>query len=268
MKSSILNKIVLAKREEVSFRKEIYSEELLTISKYFSLPCRSLTKQLSVPDSSGIIAEIKRKSPSKGDFRQLIHVPELAKGYESAGSSALSVLTDSTFFGGMNEDLEEAKSATNIPILRKEFIIDAYQIVETKSIGADAILLIAAILSKDEIQAFTNMAQQLGMEVLLEVHSREELRKIPENIDLIGVNNRDLKTFETILNTSKTLIPHLPESALKISESGIRSAEDIQFLRSLGFRGFLIGEHFMSQNDPAQACKELIQSISLQIPVS
>lgn len=268
MKASILNKIVLAKREELSFRKEMYSEESLTNSKYFNQPCRSLTKHLSASESSGIIAEIKRKSPSKGDFRQLIHVPELAKGYESAGASALSVLTDTTFFGGMNEDLEEAKSATSIPILRKEFIIDAYQIVEAKSIGADAILLIAAILDKDEIQAFTQLAQQLGMEVLLEVHSRDELTKIPENIDLIGVNNRDLKTFHTSLNISKSLIPHLPESGLKVSESGIRSAEDIEFLRSIGYRGFLIGEHFMSQNDPAQACKELIQSVSSQIPVS
>jgi indole-3-glycerol phosphate synthase len=268
MKSSILNKIVLAKREELSFRKEMYTEELLTNSKYFSQPCRSMTTHLSAPDSSGIIAEIKRKSPSKGDFRQLIHIPELATGYESAGASALSVLTDNTFFGGMNEDLEEAKSATNIPILRKEFIIDAYQIIEAKSIGADAILLIAAILSKDEILDFTNLTHQLGMEVLLEVHSVEELTKIPENIDLIGVNNRDLNSFNTSLNTSKSLIPQLPESALKISESGIRSAKDIQFLRSIGFKGFLIGEHFMSQNDPAQACKELIQSISSQIPVS
>lgn len=268
MNASILNKIVIAKRADVALKKQLYPEKMLTESRYFKLPCRSMTAHLSASESSGIIAEIKRKSPSKGDFRQLIHVPELAQGYESAGASALSVLTDNLFFGGMNEDLEEAKSATNIPILRKEFIIDAYQIIEAKSIGADAILLIAAILSKDEIQTLTNLAQELGMEVLLEVHAKEELTKIPENIDLFGINNRDLKTFNTSLNISKSLIPYLPESALKISESGIRSTEDIQFLRSIGFKGFLIGEHFMSQNDPAQACKELIQSVSSQIPVS
>ncbi len=268
MKASILNKIVEAKRTDLALKKQMYPEKMLTESRYFKLPCRSMTAHLSASESSGIIAEIKRKSPSKGDFRQLIHVPELAQGYESAGASALSVLTDTTFFGGMNEDLEEAKSATSIPILRKEFIIDAYQILEAKFIGADAILLIAAILSRAEIEAFTSMAHELGMEVLLEVHFMEELAKIPKGIDMVGVNNRDLNTFETNLNTSKSLIPHLPESALKISESGIRSAEDIQFLRSIGFSGFLIGEHFMSQNDPAQACKEFIQSISSQIPVS
>lgn len=257
---NILDKIVAHKRQEVAERASLYPPKLLEKSPYFQTPCVSLRHYLTRPDKSGIIAEIKRKSPSKGDINPYVSVERTSIGYMQAGASALSILTDTHFFGGKNEDLTLARQMNYCPILRKDFTIDEYQIVEARSIGADAILLIAAILSPEEIQRLAAFAKSLGLEVLLEVHNEAELTQSPlESVDLIGVNNRNLKDFSVDLQTSVKLAPLIPAHCLKVAESGIHQPEDLLMLKRAGFNGFLIGERFMKTASPEKACAQFIQ---------
>ncbi len=261
---NILDEIVAHKRTEVQHRKELYPTKLLETSLYFSSPAVSLKKYLLRKDKSGIIAEIKRASPSKGVLNKHVSIERTSIGYMQAGASALSVLTDAKFFHGSSDDLKAARKFNYCPILRKDFTIDEYQILEAKSIGADAILLIASVLSPDEIKRFGIFAHSLGLEVLLEVHSGEELARslsAADTVDIIGVNNRDLQSFSVSLETSERLASDIPSGMVKISESGIRTAQDVHRLRSAGYQGFLIGEQFMRHSRPEEACRAFVREI-------
>jgi indole-3-glycerol phosphate synthase len=260
---NILEQIVAAKRLEVQERKELYPRKLLERSAFFNTPTLSLKSYLCRKDKSGVIAEFKRKSPSKGLLNPYASVERTSIGYMQAGASALSVLTDQHYFGGANEDLGVARKFNFCPILRKEFIIDEYQILEARSLGADAVLLIAAVLTPGETAAFAAMAQSLQMEVVLEVHDEQELQSIACDVDIIGVNNRNLRTFETSIKTSLALAALIPGSQTKISESGITSPEVAAELQKAGFDGFLIGEQFMKHSRPDEACKDFIAQLNL-----
>lgn len=256
---NILEKIVEQKKKEVAERKSLYPIKLLEQSIFFSSPTVSLKKYVLRKDLSGIIAEIKRKSPSKGVINPYVSIERTSIGYMQAGASALSILTDKEFFGGSNDDLMVARKFNYCPILRKDFTIDEYQIIEAKSIGADAILLIAAILDGQQQKQLASFAHSLGLEVLLELHTKEELNPdLFSKVDLIGVNNRDLKTFEVSTDVSKRLSKLIPGGIVKISESGISSPETIHELRQFGFDGFLMGENFMKHGRPEIAAKEFI----------
>ena len=255
---TILEKIVAHKKKEIDNKKSLYPTKLLEKSIYFDTPVVSLKKYILREDKSGIIAEFKRHSPSKGDINPYAKVEEVSIGYMQAGASALSVLTDEAFFKGKNADLTEARKFNFCPILRKDFVVDEYQIIEAKSIGADAILLIAECLEKQELAALAKLAKSLGLEVLMEIHSQEQLNKICPDLDLIGVNNRNLKTFEVSTQTSVDLFPHIPADFVPISESGISHPDTIKALKAVGFQGFLIGEHFMASSNPGRACREFI----------
>ncbi|HVA98820.1 MAG TPA: indole-3-glycerol phosphate synthase TrpC [Bacteroidia bacterium] len=258
-----LQTITAHKIKEVQEKKSFYPIKLLEQSIYFKSPCVSLKKYLLRDDLAGIIAEFKRKSPSKGFINKYVDVEKTTIGYMQAGASALSVLTDATFFGGKNEDLTTARKFNFCPILRKDFIVDEYQIVEAKSIGADAILLIAAVLEKDQINKFCKTAFNLGMEVLLEIHDEKELEKINAEIQIIGINNRNLKTMEISLQNSFDLINKLPVETVKISESGISNVQQIIQLKEAGFRGFLMGEFFMKNSRPEEMCMKFIKEIKV-----
>ncbi len=259
-----LENIVAQKRKEIAERKSLYPLKLLEQSIYFATPTISLKHYLKRSDKSGIIAEIKRKSPSKGDINPFVSVERTSIGYMQAGASALSVLTDNEFFGGSNEDLVVARKYNFCPILRKEFIVDEYQLIESKSIGADAVLLIAAVLSPQDVKRFCELAHQLQLEVLLEVHDRDELEKNPDvQVDIVGVNNRNLKTFEVDIHTSIELLKHIPDGIVKISESGIDSPATAARLRAAGFDGFLIGETFMRASRPEVAAREFIRELNM-----
>jgi indole-3-glycerol phosphate synthase len=259
---NILEEIVAHKQKEVAERKSLYPVKLLEKSIFFETLPVSLKKYLLRPDKVGIIAEFKRKSPSKGMINAYVSVERTSVGYMQAGASALSILTDAAFFGGKNEDLTVARKFNFCPILRKDFVIDEYQIVEAKSIGADAILLIAAVLSPQQIQALAAFAHSLGLEVLLEVHSKEELdRSLPALVDAIGVNNRNLKDFTVNINQSKELAASIPDEFVKVTESGISQPETIIELEKFGYKGFLIGETFMKNSRPEKACAELIEKV-------
>jgi len=261
---NILEKIVLEKRKQVEEDKLLVPLELLEKSIYFKRECQSLKEFIVRDDKSGVITEIKKKSPALGAINPEINVENLAAAYTLAGASALSVLTDKKFFGGCNADLIAARGNTTIPILRKDFMIDEYQIVEAKSIGADIILLIATILTKEEIAQFTELAYKLGMEVILEVHAVHELEKVYKNVDVIGVNNRNLETMQIDIVTSKSMSKLIPSGFIKISESGIENTEILLELKKFGYNGFLIGSHFMKYADPGKACAEFIQQIDKQ----
>lgn len=260
---NILDEIIAHKHKEVANRKSLFPEKLLEQSIYFGSKTVSLRKYIQREDKSGIIAEIKRKSPSKGVINQHVSIERTSIGYMQAGASALSVLTDEKFFGGKNEDLTTARKFNFCPILRKEFVIDAYQILEAKSIGADAVLLIAACLEPNEIKELAKFAKSLGLETLLEVHNKPELdNSLNEYIDLVGVNNRDLKTFEVTIHTSLELVNHIPDSFVKVSESGISQPEAIQQLKEAGYDGFLMGERFMQSSRPEKACAQFIEQLN------
>lgn len=260
---NILDKIIANKRKELEERKAQVSIAVLEKSELFSKPNLSLTKFLRDPHKSGIIAEFKRKSPSKGWINEYADVSEVVGQYEQAGASGISVLTDSEFFGGSDNDLKSAREIVNIPILRKDFIIDEYQIVEARAMGANVILLIAAALNPDDVKRLSEFTKALGMEVLLEVHDDEELliNRI-DSVDIIGVNNRSLKTFKVDLATSFRLAEMIPPKYVKISESGISTVEDIVRLKQNGFEGFLIGENFMKTADPGKYMKQFVAKIA------
>ncbi len=264
---NILDEIIAHKHTEVAERKALYPVALLEKSTYFASPVVSLKKYLLRPDKSGIIAEFKRASPSKGVINQYASVERTSIGYMQAGASALSVLTDEKFFHGTNNDLKAARKFNYCPILRKDFVVDEYQIVEAKSIGADAILLIAAALEPVKLRQLAQCAVSLGLEILLEVHNAEELAaSMNEYITVVGVNNRDLKTFSVSLETSLALASLIPSDVPKVSESGITSAKDVYTLKKAGFNGFLIGETFMRHSRPELACAEFIRDINIFKP--
>ena len=258
---SILDKIVAQKRQTIAQRQARYPIALLEDSLYFETPTVSISQYLRRSDRLGIIAEYKRRSPSKGAINTYASIEAVSLGYMQAGASALSVLTDAPFFGGSNADLTEARRFNFCPILRKDFIVSEYQVIEARSIGADAILLIAACLTKAELHQLAELACRLGMEVLVEIHSAEELERVSPKAHLIGVNNRNLKTFEVSIEQSLQLLPQLPHDMVKISESGLNDPQAVVTLRQAGYEGFLIGEHFMRAEDPGAQCRAFIQDI-------
>ncbi len=254
---SILDTIIEHKRKEVALAKERVPLAELEMSPLFARSCFSLREFMLAAGRNGIIAEFKRASPSKGIINDRSSVRDVTTGYDAAGVSAISVLTDQKFFGGSLNDLTEARGTVAIPLLRKEFIIDSYQIAEAKAYGADIILLIAAVLSPTAIQQLAAYAGKLGLSVLLEVHNREELdRSICDELDAIGVNNRNLNDFTVSVQHSLDLVSHIPARFLKVSESGISDPETIVQLKKAGFNGFLIGENFMKADNPAIAIQE------------
>ena len=258
---NILDKIVLDKRIEVKLRKGLIPIKQLEKTVLFERQTKSLTRNLQ-NSKSGIIAEHKRRSPSKSIINNSLNVSNVASGYEQAGVSGMSVLTDGKYFGGSLDDLILARASCNIPLLRKEFIIDEYQIIEAKANGADAILLIAAVLTRNEIRQFSELAKSLNIDVLLEVHNEDELKKsIMPSVDMLGVNNRNLKTFSVSLATSKALSEIIPDEFVKVTESGISSIDAIRELQHYGFKGFLIGENFMKTDNPGLMASEFINQL-------
>lgn len=258
---TILEKIIETKKNELEIVKKTIPIEELKKLPNFERKSISLVERLK-NSSHGIIAEHKRKSPSKSIINDSISINEIITGYNNANVCGISVLTDKDYFGGSLNDLRNARKLTNIPILRKEFIIDEYQIIEAKANGADVILLIAACLEKDQIKSFSSLAKEIGLEVLIEIHDENELKKcLTDTIDIIGVNNRNLKTFEVDINTSIKLSNMIPKKFTKISESGISNYNEIIKLRKYGFKGFLIGELFMKKNNPGKEVFNLIQNL-------
>ncbi len=258
---TILDKIVENKNKELKHLMESTSIRDLEKSSLFNRKTISLSESLSDNTKTGIIAEFKRKSPSKGVINSFSSVEEVISGYIREGASGLSVLTDNQFFGGSATDLSCARENSIIPILRKDFIIDEFQVLESKSIGADTILLIAAILEEKTITRLARSARSLGLEVILEIHEQDELDKVNSYINIIGVNNRNLKTFEINTEVSERLSEKIPHGYLKISESGISSPLVIEKLRESGYNGFLIGENFMKTTDPVKAFSEFVKSL-------
>ena len=259
---TILDKIIADKYIEVKLRKSVLPISQLEKSVLFERETISLANRLK-NSNSGIIAEHKRRSPSKSIINTSLNVFDVAKGYEEAGVCGMSVLTDGKYFGGSLDDLLAARANCNLPLLRKEFIVDEYQLLEAKSYGADVILLIAAVLSQKEIKHFSEFAKKLGLEVLLEVHNEEELQKsIMPSLDMLGVNNRNLKTFEVSLDNSKNLAAKIPNDFVKVSESGISSVEAIKELQPYGYKGYLIGENFMKTDDAGKSAKEFIELLN------
>jgi len=259
---NILDEIIAHKKKEVEERKSLYPVKLLEKSIYFPSPTVSLKKYIRRPDKSGVIAEIKRKSPSKGILNKNVSIERTSIGYMQAGASALSILTDNKFFGGSNDDLTTARKFNFCPILRKDFTIDEYQVIEAKSIGADAILLIATALELKTAETLATFAHSLDLEVLLEVHDEEELKQYSGvDADLVGVNNRSLKTFEVSVDVSKRLAPMIPGDKVKVSESGLSDPAVIGELKKFGYEGFLIGETFMKHGRPEEIAMEFIRQI-------
>ncbi len=258
---SILSTIVEHKKMEIESSKELISVSQLEKMAYFDRDTYKLTDSLTSSGKTGIIAEFKRKSPSKGIINDTSKVADVTSGYANHGASALSILTDSVFFGGSVDDLKKVRKLHTIPILRKEFIVDEYQVYETKAIGADAILLIASILDKNQATSLAKKAHDLGLEVLMEIHEEEELKILNEDLDVVGINNRNLKTFKVDIHHSIKLGKKISDEFVKISESGISSASDVINLKNHGFSGFLIGENFMKTYDPVNSFANFAQAI-------
>lgn len=255
----ILDTIVNAKKKEIEpFKAKSPVERFERQGFFWEVRTRSLVHHLLLPNSTGIIAEFKRKSPSKGWFKtkELEVEPVVAKYNRHA--AGISVLTDDAFFGGDLDDLIQTKVVTDIPVLRKDFIVDRWQIAESKAFGADVILLIAACLSPAQVKEFAGYARSIGLETILEVHGKEEMDHFCEDVSIVGINNRDLKTFEVNLQTSLDLLKHVPRGVPAISESGISGPEEVRLLRAAGFKGFLIGEQFMKEEQPGTAFEEFV----------
>lgn len=260
---NILDQIIASKKREVALKKSIIPIKQLEQSVLFERKTSSLVRHLS-NSSSGIIAEHKRRSPSKSIINHSDAVEDIVKSYNNGGATGISILTDNQYFGGSLDDLILARATTHLPLLRKDFMVDEFQVIEAKAFGADVILLIAAVLTRDEIKKLSELAKSLQLEVLLEIHNQEELQKsILPGLDLIGVNNRNLKTFEVNLNYSKQLAEHIPSEFIKISESGIDSPEAVSELQQYGFKGFLMGEYFMKSENPENEMKEFIKKLTL-----
>ncbi|MDR6465151.1 indole-3-glycerol phosphate synthase TrpC [Chryseobacterium sediminis] len=251
---TILDKIIERKKEEVAGAKSRISLDRLKNTAFFGRKTHSLKE--SIKNKNGIIAEFKRQSPSKGIINNSVEPLEVVSAYENFGASGISILTDHDFFGGNLNDIVSVRNDINIPILRKDFMIDEYQFYEAKSIGADAILLIASCLSPAQVEEFTDLAHELNMEVLLEIHTEDELKHCNSKIDLVGINNRNLKDFKVDLQHSVQLKNLLPKEVLSVAESGIYNLEDFQFLKEKGFDAFLMGEYFMKNTNPAKAFED------------
>jgi len=257
---NILEEIIEYKKEEVKSNKSKVKATELEKRELFSRAVLPLKDFLLDKSKTGIIAEFKRRSPSKGVINPDVDVLEVTKGYTEHGASCLSVLTDEHFFGGSDEDLIKAR-INEIPILRKDFIIDEYQLIEAKSIGADVILLIAACLTVAEVKRLASFAKNLGLEVLLELHTEEELEHICDDTGVIGINNRNLKTFDVDIERSLRMAERIPFPKFKIAESGISSVNDILLFKKHGFQGFLIGENFMKVTNPTIAFAEFVKQL-------
>ncbi|MGK6341637.1 indole-3-glycerol phosphate synthase TrpC [Chryseobacterium sp. DT-3] len=258
---TILDTIIERKKEEISVSKAKISLDDLKNSDFFGRKSFSLKE--SVKNKSGIIAEFKRKSPSKGIINDKVQPLKVVSAYESFGASGISILTDTDFFGGSFNDILNVRNHINIPILRKDFMVDEYQFYEAKNMGADAVLLIAACLSPNQVLEFTELAHQLDLEVLLEIHTEDELNHFNSKIDLVGINNRNLKDFKVDLQHSVLLKDRLPKDVLSVAESGIYSIEDFKYLKEKGFDGFLMGEYFMKNEDPANKFAEFVSNVAL-----
>lgn len=258
---TILDKIIATKHKEVAERKEMVGIHSFTQEEMFTRDMLSLKASLTEENASGIIAEFKRRSPSKGDINAQASVYKITRGYEEAGASGSSVLTDVDYFGGSLKDLFEAKSFCPLPILRKDFMVDRYQLFEAKAYGADVILLIAAALSKQKVKELAAEAKDLELEILFEIHTEEELDKLCPEIDMVGVNNRNLKDFTVDIQRSIDLVDKIPNQFVKVSESGISSVDTVKALRDVGYKGFLMGENFMKEKDPAQAAANFISEL-------
>ena len=260
--SDILEEIVSKRRQTVEQLKAIIPMGSWEMMPLFSRECISLRENLLNEKLTGIIAEFKRASPSRGVINDKANIFETIYGYERNGASGVSILTEPVFFNGNNDDILSVAESLTIPVLRKDFIFEEYQLMESKAIGADVILLIAACLSPAEVKRLAAFAKGLGLEVLLEIHNERELSHICDETDLIGINNRNLKTFEVNINTSRQLINKIPTGKLVIAESGISNVETIVTLKQAGFKGFLIGETFMKQPHPAIAFAEFVKSLA------
>lgn len=258
---NILDKIIERKKQEIADAKSKISIEKLKDSEFFGRSTFSLRE--TIKTKSGIIAEFKRQSPSKGIINDKVLPLEVVSQYEKFGAIAVSILTDKDFFGGSFDDVLSVRNHINIPILRKDFMIDEYQFYEAKSIGADIILLIAACLSPTQVSEFTELAHSLDLEVLLEIHSKDELKYINKNVDFVGINNRNLKDFKVDLQHSVDLKNQLPNDILSVAESGIYTEEDFKFLKEKGFEGFLMGEYFMKNENPGQKFGEFISNVTV-----
>jgi indole-3-glycerol phosphate synthase len=259
---NILDQIIADKFKEIALKKQLIPASYYEQYPLFERETVSLTEALK-NSTTGIIAEHKRRSPSKAVINQSLNVQDVARGYENAGVCGMSVLTDAKYFGGSLDDLILARASVKLPLLRKEFIIDEYQIIEAKAHGADVILLIAAVLDREQIKSFSELAKSLKLDILLEVHNMEELEKsVLQNIDMIGVNNRNLKTFEVSTDISKQLSEKIPNEFVKVSESGISSVEAIKDLKNYGYQGFLIGENFMKTDNPGLSAREFIKNLA------
>jgi indole-3-glycerol phosphate synthase len=261
---NILEQIIAHKKIEVEKSKQTIPISQLEASAYFNRNCHSLVQSLTRETSCGIIAEFKRKSPSKGNINSTVSVREVITAYSEYGAAGISILTDEHFFGGTTTDLQQARQFTACPLLRKEFIIDEYQVMEAKTIGADVILLIAAALTPARVKQLAAVATGLGMEVLLELHDENELEHICDETALVGINNRNLKTFNVDIENSLRLAEKIPSKKIKVAESGIDSPETITLFRENGFNGFLMGEYFMKQQEPGTAFKNFLQQIKKQ----
>ena len=258
---NILDKIIARKKQEIEDSKSKISLQQLKDSKFFGRKTFSLKESLE--SKSGIIAEFKRQSPSKGIINNQISPLEVASTYEKFGASGISILTDKDFFGGSFDDILSVRNHIQIPILRKDFMVDEYQFYEAKSIGADVILLIAACLSPKQVSEFTELAHDLDLEVLLEIHTEEELQHINKSIDFVGINNRNLKDFKVDLQHSVNLKNQLPENILSVAESGIYNKEDFKYLKEKGFNGFLMGEYFMKNENPGNKFSEFVSNVKI-----
>ncbi len=259
---TILDTITQQKHKEVAAAKTITSIQQLEQYPYFERSTISLAKRLATATTPGIIAEFKRKSPSKGSINDTATPEEVGMGYEKAGAVAMSVLTDTNFFGGTATDLQAARAMVQFPLLRKDFMIDEYQLYEAKAWGADIILLIAACLEPIALKRLAKTAKELGLDVLLEVHNEQELlANLIDEVDMIGVNNRNLKDFTLSLDYSYQLAELIPNRFIKISESGISETNTVKELFNVGYKGFLMGENFMKTTNPGKACAEFIEKL-------
>ncbi len=258
----ILDKIIAFKRDEVKVKKRLYPVSKLEDTVFFKREMPSFYEALNKPEPS-IIGEFKRKSPSKGVINFTADVEQVARGYQEAGIAAMSILTDKEFFGGEDHDLQNVAGFAKLPLLRKDFIVDEYQVIESKSIGAAAILLIASILSKKEAERLSDLALNLGIDVLFEIHDEKDLDKMNHKIKIIGVNNRNLKTFEVSMDNSRDLFHHLPLNCLKVAESGFQTNNDVKQLFSRGYDAFLIGEKFMRSENPGKTAAGFIMDLKM-----
>ncbi|MBL1459279.1 MAG: indole-3-glycerol phosphate synthase TrpC [Methylophaga sp.] len=257
----ILKKILQRKQQEIAERSKRLPINLLQQLAENAEPVRGFVEAIErklAAGQSAVIAEVKKASPSKGVLREDFRPAEIALSYENGGAACLSVLTDQDFFQGHEDYLKQARTACQLPVIRKDFIIDPYQVFEARAIGADCILLIVAALDDDQLEQLSQLAIQLDMDVLVEVHNEEELhRALVLNLPLIGINNRDLHTFETSLETTIKLLNFIPDETIVITESGILGKEDVTFMREHGVNGFLVGEAFMRADKPGEALANL-----------